>query len=366
MTLCDSEGRALVEALAILGEKATLAEAAALAELDEPLSAVDTAVAAGLLNAGGAGGPRLPDPLSRAAVVDLMGLRRAADQHRRASEILTDSVRRLGHRVAATSTTDAELADEVDRLARDHSTEGAWSQAATLFRDAARLTSDEPLREERLIRSVDALVAAGDLLAAGDQVPVVESLRETPLRNAVLAYLAVLRGRATEAQIRLARAWDIVMSNVTRRSALIAQRHVLDSLVRCRGADVVAWADRALQLADTDSPAGIEAAAMRASASSAAASPSARYSGVRRAQHPSAARRPSPAGDHGAWLGAVHPVADLDGARSSLESAVAAAGLGGSNTGPVYVFRLQLHVLLVVWCMASPDGGSQDLSLSIR
>jgi DNA-binding CsgD family transcriptional regulator len=331
LNLCDSEGRALVEALAILGEKATLAEAAALAELDEPLSAVDTAVAAGLLNAGGAGGPRLPDPLSRAAVVDLMGLRRAADQHRRASEILTDSVRRLGHRVAATSTTDSELADEVDRLARDHSTEGAWSQAATLFRDAARLTSDEPLREERLIRSVDALVAAGDLLAAGDQVPVVESLRETPLRNAVLAYLAVLRGRATEAQIRLARAWDIV--NVERdpdTAALIAQRHVLDSLVRCRGADVVAWADRALQLADTDSPAGIEAAAIRGLGLLAAGHPrraTAAYAELStRVRHGAQAQRVIMGRG---WVQFIRD--DLDGARSSLESAVAAAGLGGST-----------------------------------
>ena len=328
---CDSEGRALVEALAVLGDETTLAEAAALAELHEPLAAVDTASAAGLLSDSVAGTPRLRDPLSRAAVIDLMGLRRVAEQHRRASEILTDPVRRLGHRVAATSTFDSELADDLDRMARHNGTEGEWSQAATLFRDAARLTSDELLRDERLIRSVDALVAAGSLLEAGDQVPVVENLRETPLRNAVLAYLAILRGRATEAQIRLARAWDIV--NVERdpdTAALIAQRHVLDSLVRCRGADVVAWADRALQLADSDSPAAIEAAAIRGLGLLAAGHPrraTAAYDELSsRVRHGAQAQRVIMGRG---WVQFVRD--DVDGARSSLESAVAAASLGGST-----------------------------------
>ncbi|MGH7290125.1 MAG: helix-turn-helix transcriptional regulator, partial [Myxococcota bacterium] len=328
---CDAQSRELVEALAILGDEATLAEATALAGLDEPLHAVDGALDTGLLTATGPVELHLRDSLSRAAIIDLMGLQRAAERHRRASEVVTDPVRRLRHRVAATSTFDAELANEIDRSARDLGAEGAWSQAATLFRDAARLTSDELLRDERLIRSVDALVAAGDCLAAGDQVPAVESLRETPLRNAVLAYLAILRGRATEAQIRLARAWDIV--NVEREpdtAALIAQRHVLDSLVRCRGADVVEWADRALQLADSDSPAAIEAAAIRGLGLLAAGHPrraAAAYDELNaRVRHGAQAQRVIMGRG---WVQFIRD--DVDGARSSLESAVAAASLGGST-----------------------------------
>ncbi|CAN5524948.1 LuxR family transcriptional regulator [soil metagenome] len=328
---CDFEGRALVEALAILGDEATLADITSLAELEEPLSAADTARSAGLLTATGPTALHLQNRLSRAAIIDLMGFRRASELHRRASEIVTDPVRRLRHRVAATSTFDAELADEIDQLARHHGTEGSWSQAATLFRDAARLTSDDLLRDERLIRSVDALVAAGDCLAAGDQVPVVESMRETPLRNAVLAYLAVLRGRATEAQIRLARAWDIV--NTEREpdtAALIAQRHVLDSLVRCRGTDVVTWADRALQLADSDSPAAIEAAAIRGLGLLAAGHPrraTAAYDTLSaRVRHGAQAQRVMMGRG---WVQYIRD--DVDGARSSLETAVAAAGFGGST-----------------------------------
>lgn len=328
---CDAPTRAFVEALAILGDDATLAETIALAELEDPLSAVDAAAAAGLLTVTGPVEPRLVDSLSRAAVIDLMGLRLASDRHRRAAEVVIDPVRRLRHRVAATATFDPELADAVARLAQEHSIEGAWSLAAALFRDAARLTSDELLRDERLIRSVDALVAAGDCLAAGDQVPVVESMRETPLRNAVLAYLAILRGRATEAQLRLARAWDIV--NAERdpdTAALIAQRHELDSLVRCRGADVVTWADRALELAENDSPARIEAAAIRGLGLLAAGHPrraTAAYEDLSaRVRHGVQAQRVIMGRG---WVQFIRD--DVDGARTSLESAVAAAGLGGST-----------------------------------
>ena len=300
---------------------------------DEPLAAVDTASAAGLLSDSVAGTPRLRDPLTRAAVIDLMGLRRVADQHRRAAEIVTDPVRRLGHRVAATPTPDPDSPTTSTGWPGTTGTEGAWAQAATLFRDAARLTADELLRDERLTRSVDALVAAGDLLEAAAQVPAVENLRETPLRNAVLAYLAILRGRATEAQIRLGRAWDIV--NVERdpdTAALIAQRHVLHSLVRCRGDELVAWADRALELADSDSPAGIEAAAIRGLGlsgrrPSADAPPPRTTSSVAES---GMAPRPSGSPWGGAGCSSVRD--DVDGARSPVWRAPSRlASLGGSR-----------------------------------
>src|SRR5262249_60472424 len=118
------------------------------------------------------------------------------------------------------------------------------ADALRLFRDATRLPVAWLLRDVGRSRWVAALVAAGDCAGAAALVPAVESLRETPLRNAVLAYLAIVRGRATEAQVRLGRAWDIV--NVERdpdTAALIAQRYVLHALTRCRSAELAEWAD---------------------------------------------------------------------------------------------------------------------------
>jgi DNA-binding CsgD family transcriptional regulator len=327
---CGPDGRALIEAVAILGD-APLAEAAALAGITDPVAAIDDAGAAGLLTATPDFEPHLPDRLTRAAVLTLMGVRAVADAHRRAAGIVTDPARRLGHRVAAAPLPDAALADEVAALARERGTDGAWAQAATLFRDASRLTPDPLQRDERLTLAVDALVAAGDCGGAAALVPAVENLRETPLRNAVLAYLAILRGRATEAEVRLRRAWDIV--NPERdpgTAALIAQRYVLHSLIRCRGDELVGWADRALELADRDSPAGIESAAIRGLGMLAAGHPkraAAAYDDLAgRVRHGAQAQRITMGRG---WVQFIRD--DVDGARSSLESAVAAAGLGGST-----------------------------------
>jgi len=332
---CGCDGRALVEALAVLesvpGAEVTLGDAAELAGLTDPLRGIDEATAAGLLERAQPLNPRLRDRMVGAAVLDIMGTRATAAGHRRAAELIDDPVARLQHLVAATPTPDADLAADVDRLARERGASGAWASAAVLFRDASRLTPDRLLREERLTRAVDALVAAGDCGAAAALVPTVESLRETPLRNATLGYLAILRGRDTEAEVRLRRAWDIV--NVERdpqTAALIAQRYVLHALVRCRSDEVVSWADTALQLADRDSPAAVEAAAIRGLGLAAAGRPqeaSAAYdelaAGITRgaqAQRVTLGR---------GWLQLIRD--DVDAARSNLESAVAAAYLGGST-----------------------------------
>lgn len=328
---CTPDGRALVEALAILGEDASLADASALAHLVDPLPGLDSATTAGLVIAATAFEPRIRDSSTRVAVIDLMGVQAAADAHRRAADIVTDQARRLGHLVAATPTPDTALADDVARLAHERGAAGAWAQAAILFRDSARLTPDPLLHDERLTRSVDALIAAGDCVAAAAKVPAVESLRETPLRNAVLAYLAILRGRAAEAEVRLGRAWEIV--NAERdpdTAALVAQRHVLHSLIRGRGDELVAWADRALSLADSDSSAGIESAAIRGLGMLAAGHPrraTAAYDDLSaRVRHgPQAQRVVMGRG----WVQFIRD--DVDGARASLESAVASAGLGGST-----------------------------------
>ena len=327
----SADGRALVEAIAILGQTCSLAEAATLAGLPDPLPALDSVTAAGLLVAATPFEPRLRDSSTRAAVIDLMGIKAKADAHRRAADIVTDPVERLGHLVAATPTPDCGLAEDLARLAFERGTEGAWAQAATLFRDSARLTAEPLGHDERLTRSVDALIAAGDCVAAAAKVPAVESLRETPLRNATLAYLAILRGRAAEAEVRLTRAWDIV--NAERdpdTAALVAQRHVLHSLIRCRGDELVIWADRALSLAGSESPAGIESAAIRGLGLLAAGHPrraTAAYDDLHaRVRHGAQAQRVVMGRG---WVQFIRD--DVDEARSSLESAVATAGLGGSR-----------------------------------
>ncbi|MCK9825832.1 LuxR C-terminal-related transcriptional regulator [Nocardioides cavernae] len=203
-------------------------------------------------------------PMVAAAVLASMGRVRLAELHRAAAALVEDPVARLDHLASATPTADAGLADELDELAAERARTGEWGAVAQLLSSAARLSAERGTREDRLSRAFDALVGSGDTLGAAAAVAEVESLRETPLRNAALGYLAIVRGRSAEAEGRLVRAWDLV--NVERDpdvAALICHRRVLHSLARCRGQDLVDWADRALALATPGSPPAVEAAAIR-------------------------------------------------------------------------------------------------------
>jgi len=267
---CSDDARRLVDAAAVLGPGTAVRDVAMLAGFTSStatlLDVADEACASGLVRTGPRGLTELSpaDPMVREAVLDELGHASAAELRRRAADLVDDPVRRARLLVAATPVPDAELADRLDALAGEHAEEGAWSVAASLLSDAGRLTEDRPLRERRMTRAVDALIGAGDALGAGALVPEIEGLRETPLRNAVLGYLAVLRGRPAEAEARLARAWRLV--NADREpevAAVICQRYVLHCLCRCRPDELVEWADRALHLAGEHDPASVEAAAIR-------------------------------------------------------------------------------------------------------
>jgi len=267
---CPAETRALVEAAAVLADDsgvAVLAEAARLAGSDDPLPALAAADGLGLLSTSPRRGVTVvgpPTPLLAAAVSDVLGPVGVAALHRSAAEVVDDRLRAVEHLAAAALLPDASLADELEQMAVEQAATGAWSAAARLLVGASRLSIDRPTREDRLARGVDALVGAGDVPAALAHAAELESLRETPLRNAVLGYLAIHRGRSAEAAARLGRAWDLV--NVDREpdvAALVSQRFVLHHLARCQGSELVAWADRALGLVDAGAPEALESAAIR-------------------------------------------------------------------------------------------------------
>ncbi|QTI68437.1 helix-turn-helix transcriptional regulator [Gordonia polyisoprenivorans] len=333
---CPTPARRLIEALCILHDNESLGVAIELAGITDPLDALDDALRTGLVQAPAAlvpadAHPRIAGPLIQAAVLEVMGIRRVGEMHRRAADLVTDPVHRLNHRVAATPVPDAALADELDALAQARATDGEWAAAAELYRQAGRLTSDRLRSDQRTTLSVDALLAAGDCVSAASYVPIVESLRETALRNATLAYLAILRGRSADAHLRLERAWGIVsFEREPDVAALIAQRFVLHHLVRCRGDELVDWADRAIEMAGDNSPAGIEAAVIRGlgqawSGDSTGAVASYTDLAERVRFGPQAQRVSMGRG----WL--ELGIDDIGSARSHLETAVSMAALGGSN-----------------------------------
>lgn len=246
------EAWALVEAVACFAEPVGLDEVARTAGLDEVLEPLSDAARAGLVVR--FGGRSLPvvgpsDPMVRAAVLDLVGPHRAAGIRRRAAEVVADPQRRLTLLAAATPGQDDGLADRLAQLAARKAGDGAWSDAAYALLEASRLTARSEERELLLIRAVDALIGAGAVVEAEALMPAIENLLDTAIRNSVLGYLAILLGRAAQAERALDRAWELRDPEADPDvAAWICARRVLHALCCGDGAALIAWADRATAL----------------------------------------------------------------------------------------------------------------------
>lgn len=263
---CGETTRALVEACSVLGDDAPVAEAALLAGIDEPLPAADEARAAGLLTAvvdTGRTALSFPHPLIRAAVLTGIGLARRGELHHRAAEIAEGAGRRLMHSVAATLTADATLADQLDQYAAERATVGEWAAVADVLVTASRLSPGRAKAQERLLRAVDAMIGAGDIPQAAVFSEELESFPAGTLRDVVLAYLAIMRGRPSEAETYLAQAWERCSPDRDPElMAKICQRRVLHALGRWDAPAIVGWARQALEIAAPTDPSAVESEAV--------------------------------------------------------------------------------------------------------
>jgi DNA-binding CsgD family transcriptional regulator len=266
LSACSPTARALVEACSVLGVRSSLPMAAALAEVDDPVAALEEADAVGLLHSTAMTeiwDVTFPHPLVQAAVYEHVAPTSRVRLHRSAAELLDDTGAALRHRVAAATPPDPELADDLDAFARLRTSWGAWASAASALVEASRLSDDRELREQRLLRAIDAIVSAGDLPQASVFARDVGSFAPGPLRDAALGYLAVLRGRVAEAESLLTMGWERAeLAADPHLGALLALRWTLHSVGRLRGAEVVDWSRRAMALVPGDGAVRLEAEAL--------------------------------------------------------------------------------------------------------
>lgn len=263
---CSPAARRLVEATAVLGGASPLSMAATLAEVPSPVDAVDEAVDLNLLQLRDDTGVRdvvFSHPLVQAAVYEQLGPARRVQLHSVAAGLVDDEASALRHRVMAVTPPDPGLVADLDAFARREAAVGAWAGAAWALLEGSRLSPDRAHREQRLLRAVDAMVGAGDLLQAESFARETVAFGPGPLRNAALGYLAVLRGNPVEAERLLRSAWerteDVGDSSLR---AVVAQRLALHGVGRLRGGDVVTWAQRAVELAAPGDPVRVEALAL--------------------------------------------------------------------------------------------------------
>ena len=263
---CAPTTRQTVEAASTLGATAPLSTVAMLAGVGDPLAAVEEAGVAGLLRLRDEPGIRevmFPHPLVQAAVYEQIGPTRRARLHATAAGLVVDKGSAFRHRVAATTPPDEGLAGELEEFAAREAAAGAWAGAASALVEASQLSSAREDRERRLLMAVDAMAGAGDLVQANAFSRETMSFAPGPLRDAAQAYLAVLSGRAEEAEALLRRGWaQCDPGREPALAAVLAQRWALHGVGRLRGSEIVRWAGRAIGLTGPGEPARVEADAV--------------------------------------------------------------------------------------------------------
>jgi ATP/maltotriose-dependent transcriptional regulator MalT len=180
-----------------------------------------------------------------------------------AAQLVDDEASSLRHRVMAVTPPDPDLVADLDAFARRQAAGGAWAGAAWALVEGSRLSRDRSQREQRLLRAVDAMIGAGDLIQAEAFAREAVAFAPGPLRNAALGYLAILREQPIEAERLLRAAWDRLDDNGdTSLRAVVAQRLALHGVGRLRGDEVAGWAQRAITLSLPGDPVRLEAQAL--------------------------------------------------------------------------------------------------------
>ncbi|MGH7749362.1 MAG: helix-turn-helix transcriptional regulator, partial [Candidatus Dormibacteria bacterium] len=244
----------LVIAAAVLGLRCPLPVAAELAELTDPLPALEQSIAARLLEEShgdvGGGIVAFPHPLIRAAVYHDLGPVRRAVLHARAAGLVDDDASSLRHRVAAGQGQDAALTDDLTAFARREARRGAWASAADALLSASRLGAAGPDRDERLLGAVECMLNGGDVAGASAQASVVADITRGPRRDYVLGSLAGMTGRPQDAEPLLIGAYEMCELDAEGGLAASIAGHLAHlSLTRGNGSEAATWAARALDAA---------------------------------------------------------------------------------------------------------------------
>ena len=204
----SSQAQEMLRAAAVLGPSwLALPEVATVAGVNDPTAAAAELAAHELLlqrstNPGLS--LRLPHALVRAAVYQYIPLPERRMLHLRAADVVDDESSSLEHRLAAAEQYDDQLANELDRFAREQHAARIHRLAAQHLRWSSRVTSDASMRTARWLDGLFDSLLAGDIDFVRDELPEVARTRDRARRALVAGTVEALDNRWLEASRTLA------------------------------------------------------------------------------------------------------------------------------------------------------------------
>jgi ATP/maltotriose-dependent transcriptional regulator MalT len=251
LVACAADVQELVAAASVLGVRCRLHQAAALAKLEDPLPALEQAIAAGLLvEQPSSLSVGFPHPLIHAAIYQQLGPARRAELHTRAASVADEEPARLRHRVCAASGPDPALAADLAQAGRRDTTVGAWASAVEHLATAARLTPSQADHEQLTLEATECQMLTGDIADPAGLTAQLRTFPNTGWRSYILGRLAVVSGRLDQAEAVLGDAWQRCdpATDPALGARIAAQLAGLCTL-QLRGHDAADWAELALRLA---------------------------------------------------------------------------------------------------------------------
>ncbi|MYS80328.1 helix-turn-helix transcriptional regulator [Embleya scabrispora] len=246
----------LLEAMAVLDTRVPLATAARLAALEDPARALGPALAVGLAQ----WWPTEPQSpvalvhaLQRDAVYDAIGPERRRALHAGAAA-LVGTAAAWTHRVAAATSADPQLADELEQSATREASSGRNALAATRLLWASALSEHRDDRERRLLTACAQSLLTMQPVTAAKLRPQVEDCAPGPLRSCVLGVMDMTAGRFPSGEALLNKAWRSALAEPGADwVAVLAGTFLANIMLRNgRGAETVEIARQTLTIGDLD------------------------------------------------------------------------------------------------------------------
>lgn len=204
LSAMNPQAARLLRAIAVVGSDwVDRLDAAAIAQVDDPADALELLADSQLIVVRATvplAEVRIVHALVRAAVYQSIPPAERRHMHQQASELLTSSMQRLEHAVAAVERRDDLLAADLEDAAGIAHAAPDHRREAQLLRWASQLSSSVPVRERRWLDAQLAAVLAGDLASVRAQLVEIGLMADIARRTVVLAWLLIAENRVADAR----------------------------------------------------------------------------------------------------------------------------------------------------------------------
>ncbi|WP_236655652.1 ATP-binding protein [Streptacidiphilus carbonis] len=250
------ESRELLEALAVLDARVPLSTVGRLAGLADPASALGSALTAGLARwwpMEEHSPVALVHALQRDAVYAALTPQRRRTLHADAATLVSTAAG-WAHRVAAATSVDPGLADELEQSAMDEAATGRNALAATRLLWASSLSDSREDRERRLLTACAQSLLTFLPTWSARLRQQVEDCSPSPLRSCVLGVLDMMAGQFATAEAHLTQAWQEALALPKADWVAVLAGTFLTNITlwNGRGAETVEIARRTLAIGDLD------------------------------------------------------------------------------------------------------------------